>query len=477
MDHKRVGKWVLFCIPLVIGIIGFITTGMSFLDSLFNSICLYGLEIQDSPPNWLIEIARWTAPIATASGVLMILSRARNSIQNWIKFKKGKSVAVYGPETERTALLEYLGSRGIKGDDSFVRAQQYVLLNAEEQNYSFYNQYRDKLRDAEVYMKCSSIRPQSVFDPNLRLFCAEETAARLFWKQHCLYKAAKSMSYRVKIVLIGFGKLGEELIDYALQDNIFSPNQCIEYHIFDGDTRYLEIRPQLENINDKIIFHAEPWSQSLALLEEASCILFLQQAAQTAIVTDLLLATKQTKLYVFSSETMGVELLEAQNRLILYPWQKIAQNPKYVLSDQLYDAAKRINLRYAVLYAQSKEIILKENDENKEQEWIKLNSFTRYSNISAADYHDIQVLMLQEDGESTSVTQMSKEQIEYLAELEHMRWCRYHWLNNWQFGIPSDGSNKDEDSRIHVDLQPYSVLPNKEKQKDRDNITLLFSLF
>ena len=56
-----------------------------------------------------------------------------------------------------------------------------------------------------------------------------------------------------------------------------------------------------------------------------------------------------------------------------------------------------------------------------------------------------------------------------------MRWCRYHWLNNWSLGTPANGKNKDPGARIHVDLRPYAELSEAEKQKDRDNIRLLFA--
>lgn len=42
----------------------------------------------------------------------------------------------------------------------------------------------------------------------------------------------------MQIVFLDFGKLGEELLTYALQDNIFSPDQQFEYHIFGDGTRF-----------------------------------------------------------------------------------------------------------------------------------------------------------------------------------------------------------------------------------------------
>ena len=62
-----------------------------------------------------------------------------------------------------------------------------------------------------------------------------------------------------------------------------------------------------------------------------------------------------------------------------------------------------------------------------------------------------------------------------LAELEHERWCRYHYLNNWRCGVPENGANKDPVRRLHVDLRPFSALKDAEKKKDYDNLRLLLS--
>lgn len=66
-------------------------------------------------------------------------------------------------------------------------------------------------------------------DPHLRLFCPEETAARLYWRRNCLYETSCVQGHHLQIVFLGFGLLGEKLLEYALQDNIFDTKQRIEY--------------------------------------------------------------------------------------------------------------------------------------------------------------------------------------------------------------------------------------------------------
>lgn len=461
---------VALATPLILGVIGFVMSGESFLDSMFISVCLYGMEYQDPTPNTLVEIARWTAPLATASGILMIFTSVRRRLHSWLTYRHGDSVAVYGPEQEREALIGQLGARGIE-EDRFVHAHRYILMNSEEENFGFYEQNRQALEDCQVYMACSSLQAQSASRANLHLFCPEETAARLFWKRRCLYETSAAWNHQMKIVFLGFGRLGEELLIYGLQNNIFDPKQHIEYHIFGDGSAFSAIHRQLDSMGDSVTFHDAPWYDRLSLIEQAQMIVVLTQEGQLELLRQLLLAVTASMIDVFAFDRTAIGLLAGQERLIPFCWREEAGKTEYILGDQLFERAKRINLRYAHLY-EGKE----ENEETKEEAWQKLDTFTRYSNVSAADYHEMQMQILEVMGQPQDTEQMSGECLELLAELEHIRWCRYHYLNNWKWGKPENGKRKDPKNRIHMDLIPYNQLTEGEKEKDRENIRVLFSV-
>ena len=126
--------------------------------------------------------------------------------------------------------------------------------------------------------------------------------------------------------------------------------------------------------------------------------------------------------------------------------------------------AKKLNLRYAHLYSG-----IAENEETMDSQWLKLDTFTRYSNIGAANYYEVCMHIL--DGK-----ELTEERLAFLGELEHIRWCRYHYLNNWQYGIPNNGKNKDPKNRVHSLLVSYDRLAESEKEKDRENIQMLMAL-
>ncbi len=55
--------------------------------------------------------------------------------------------------------------------------------------------------------------------------------------------------------------------------------------------------------------------------------------------------------------------------------------------------------------------------------------------------------------------------VECLAELEHIRWCRYHYIHNWKYGAVTDNT-----ARTHNCLIPFNELSKEEKEKDVEAI-------
>lgn len=464
MKLKRIYRPILILIPFLLGLIGFLMAGETVLQAVYNCICLYGMGHKELPPNALIEVARWLAPLATAGSVVLVVRTLRRACRGIVARCTGRSVAVYGPAAEKDALLKELGIRGIGMDQRPVKAHSYILLGEETENLEFYRWHEKLLEEKDVYLKCSSLPAQSTGKSNLHLFCPEETAARFFWKAHCPCELSERNGHRMKIVLLGFGKLGRELIVTGLQNNIFHPDQHIEYHVFGEEKGFRKLYHRLSEISDPVIFHEELWMERLPLIEEAQMVIVAQQEEQLSLLRELTLALPGKRIHVLADQPDGVKMMDGQNPLVCFDWKRETMQLEHIVGTRLHLYAKRVNLRYAHLYQQ-----VEETAENRELEWNKLDAFTRYSNISTADYHDVRLRMLK--GEAPD-----KEQMELLAELEHIRWCRYHFLNNWKWGVPENGGNKDLKKRIHRLLIPYNELDETEKEKDRENIRMMLAL-
>lgn len=460
---KRIWKPAAIVIPFVLGMIGFGIAGEPVLQAIYKCICLYGMGHSDAPANLLIELARWLAPLATAGSVVLVVKTLRRHAGGILARWTGKSVAVYGPEEEKAALLKELGIRGIDMNKRPMKAHRYILLGGETENLDFFRNHLAK-EGKEVYLKCQALPALASDRANLHLFCPEETAARLFWQEHCLYRQSVECGHRMSVVLLGFGKLGRELLLSGLQNNIFDANQHVEYHVFGEEEGFLQVYHECGQISDPIVFHAESWKEAAELLQQAGMVIVARQEGQLALLRELTLMLPGKQIHVLGAQPDGLALMAGQAPLVCFDWKKEAMKPANILSDRLYRYAKRINLRYAHLYGG-----VEENDETCDLEWNRLDTFTRYSNLSAADYHAIQLQML--DGE-----ECTPEKLEWLAELEHIRWNRYHYLNNWVCGMPENGKNKDMVKRIHQSLRPYAELSESEREKDRENIRILLQL-
>lgn len=467
---RRVGKPLLFLLPLILGMLGlWVLDGEPVQDALFSCVSMYVLNYGDTPPNLLAELARWLSPLTTASGILMALRAVRDRFHSLERYLMGDGVAVYGPEAERSRLVGLLGKRGIEGTDEVLPARQYILLGSDADGFALCRQIRQQRPEADVFLQCADVRPKSAASPRLHLFSPEEAAARLFWREQCIYSASAKRRHRLNIVLLGGGALAENLLYYGLLDNIFDPGQVIEYHVFGASNRFAAVRTQLDQVSDPVIIHEEPWWDSLDLLNTAYLVLLLPQENQTAMAQDLLLAAPGPRVAAFTSDP-ALTLLADAGGLEVFPWLDLALKPEHILQDDLFMQAKRVNLRYAHIYSG-----VEETDQNREAEWNKLDAFTRYSNVSCADYHNIRLEMLKLMGLPADADRLPPDKMELLAELEHIRWCRYHYLNNWRRGAGENGK-KDPAARLHPDLIPYKELAETAREKDRENIRVLLGI-
>lgn len=460
-----------YVLPILLGIWGFyFVAGESFLDAIFNTVLMYVLGYGDHPVNIYVELARWIAPAVTASWFVILIYSIRDRLIHFFLFISGKSIAIYGPDEEKEPLLHDIKKYVIHGKSDFIPASKYILLNDEENNFAFFASNKEKLKNAPVYLRSQTLPANAVCDSNLHLFCPEETSARLFWKKYFLYPVSQLKNHQLNIVMIGFDKLGEDLLLFGLQNNIFSPDQKISYHIFGDGNRFQATHTELASIEDDIIFYSAPWYQHLPLINHADMVVVVTQENQVELLRELLFATTREAIHVFVSNLTRTQLLSEQSRLQIFDWKAESQKLDYIMNDTLFSRAKRINLRYAHLYSN-----VEETEENKNIEWDALDTFTRYSNVSAADYHEVRLKMLETLGLSNADF-LKSEAFELHSELEHIRWCRYHYLNNWKYGVPANGKNKDKTLRIHKDLIPYQELTDGEKDKDRENLRILHSI-
>ena len=121
-----------------------------------------------------------------------------------------------------------------------------------------------------------------------------------------------------------------------------------------------------------------------------------------------------------------------------------------IKTDKLYENAIQLNDYYRKLYGGP--------------EWKELSGFLKESNISAADYGEI----------IFALSEMNHTDRE-LAQLEHVRWSRFHYLHYWKCAEP--GMSKDPQNRLHPCLMRFEKLPLSEQQKDLEQVQMWKTIF
>jgi len=465
-------KIFAFILPFIIGGVGYYRAGEPLMDALYYSLSLYPMNLNSDKWNVLIEIARWTAPIATVGGLFLIFRTALMWLKDALKTASGGATAVYGNNQYADTLRRNV-KKGVHGDcESISGAEDQILLfDTEMENLDFYDTNREQLRGKRVFIHVDSVSPGNMRSGDLRIFSVLDITARFYWREHPLIPYFNSGNMRARIGIVGFGRLGQRILDYALLGNIYAPNQRIEYHIWGDSARYEATHTRLGGMApDEVVFHGSDWEKDGALLCGMDRIILAEENGDSLSLLDALVTLCPNQ-EIHAYDTSG----RLPERIFRHDHLRSFGNPKDILTeeniktDALYRAAKLLNYRYFLLYSGVSPQV--DSERIMEEQWAALDGFTQYANIAAADYHALRLKII-EKASRDGVT-LSRRQLD---ELEHVRWCRYHYLNNWQYGVPESGKAKDAHLRIHSCLVPFAELSEFEKDKDTEMIDLLMEI-
>lgn len=452
----RLIQILFILLPAGLGTIGFSrVNGGDIIGAAYTSCRLYGMDA-DMPDeiNGFIEAARWLAPIAAASGILLLIESFGRRFVNWFKKLNADNIVVYGNSVSSRLLLENLGSRGIMpSENRIINAKKHVILfETDQENIDFYTKNQDALDDKEVYIHLDEINELSISNAGLHVFSMTEIAARMFWREEpVLFDKVERGIY--KIIIIGFEDLGQEILKYGLLSNIYAPDQQIEYHIFGDTHHFFDWHRQLHQMSpDVIIVHEKEWCEEPELMAQADRIIFAgeDRANLTDAGTMIAYYTLKADVELFAAIHDEDVLKLIGDKDVIKPFAVMSNlcTKDYILNEKLNQEAIRTHELYNSYIT----------DPEQRVEWKDLSAFLRYSNISSADFDTVRKRYIDYYEDRISYERM----IDILTELEHIRWCRYHYINNWVLG-----KTKDKIARTHPCLVPFEALSQEEIDKDR----------
>lgn len=451
-------KWVpvLSVLPFLLGAAGYILAGERVLDALYFSLSLYFVNLVSDSSNALVEIARWTAALVTTTAVLYALKRVWTRLC-WAALCLGRdSVAVYCDGKERVTFPDSGHSVIYPGREFRPRAKSHIIMLAQDsESLAFYEANRDRLRGHPVYIGLRELDRGLMRDvPGVTFYDIDAAAARTLWKNLKLWRQGKE---QLSIVIWGGGHLGQSILDHGLLLNLFSPGQQLTYHLV-GDTALYQIsRSRFRPDNgDKVCFHASDSPEAWEAAAQADAVILAEEAPVQLLQT-LCVVCEAGTVYYYAPDEMDAGAYLKFSRL--YPFGKNLYADENIRGEALVLRAKEQHYDYAKEYGRLAP------GETADEAWRKLDGFTQWSNISAADFQEVLPDILAARPALT---------LEQLAALEHLRWCRFHTLNGWQHGIPKSGS-RDVEKKLHRCLCLYEELEPKEREKDQALILRVLS--
>ena len=447
--RKRIRKGIisiLYLIPLFVGTIGYLIQGESFSDALYGGIDLYSMGSATNVCNGYIEFARWTAPLVTATVVLCVLRSVWQSLRLRMHLLgREDSVAVYSDEKLKIAFNPT--TKVIYPGDAFKEyAKSHILLfSSDEKNLRFYEEHKEELSEKAVYMGLRDLELGCMKEmKNVTLFDVNGSIARLLWKDIAIWE--KQIS-NCKIVVYGDGALAQTIMATGLQRNLFSLEQKLEYYVISQRHYFMRKHHDMPLMNgDSIHYYAMDENIIWDIIAAADIVIIAEKIELDQLQTIIVRAEKASVYYYSQEEGDTVSYLAFDG---LIPFGRNAE----VLTDE--NIRKQEMVRKAVLFNEKYA-----EEYQGEKDWNKLSGFLKASNISSVDYGEVIAALPSIISDET------------IAELEHIRWCRFHYLNYWKYGLPENGQRKDPKNRVHRDLKPYNELDEEEKEKDNIAVRL-----
>lgn len=441
---------LLCIIPFILGCFGYRNAGETISNSMYDAFVLYFVNPVSDELNVFIQIARWTAPLATASGIIYIVQRLWKNLSWRINCLSGDCVEVYSDADIEVNMgsdvkVRYMGKEFGGHAESCV-----IMFESDVDSFGFYEDHKDKLENRKVYIGLNDIEYgllRSEERDNVVLFDINGSIARQLWKNIALWERAyKEGKSEFTITIIGSGMLAQNIMSSALLLNNFSTEQHIVYNFVSGSRNYENKHSGMNLWNkDEIKFYAPGAPKVFDVLKQSDIVVIADELPVDELQT-ICVNCATREIFYYSPKRDCLEKYLSFARLVPFGSDEDILTDENIRRGALISTAKELNDAYSRTYGGPS--------------WKKLSGFLKWSNISAADYKDVIVYLSQNEHYDE----------ERLAILEHIRWCRFYTLNYWKYGVTDKKGGKDPENRIHLCLVDYDSLDIIDKEKDRDNI-------
>lgn len=474
-----------------------------------------------------LEIARWGGLLVTGTFFFKLLSRIAAGMNADYKIRHQEAVGIHGSEHYKLLLGSALGDEAITQDvpEKFAARRHILAFDEDRQTLEYLSEHlaqfpgmqaengvMNAVAPGMIYLCVLSSSHTKYSSEGFVVNNMAEDCARLYWKRH--YIRLFSGKPERKVVLLGFGHYGQALLGQALMVNVFLRDQPgIEYHVFGDSRAYRCLHPGIERFarvnpadggedGDVLVFHDEPWEESLPCFEEADRIILCDDSDETNIRMLSWLVEHRTgqHIHIRIRDERMIEALypeyrarEAEaRRITAFGTDRSLYTRELILDEELLKMAKRVHARYLhrIGLEQCRTCprydgrcsCIERCPQTFDESWNNLGVFLQRSNICVADHMDVKLRqVLRRDCEVNRETleaykaafaaPIIRERLDEYLELEHRRWMRYHFFNGWTYSPEMDRERKK-----HNRLVPYEELPAGQRSKDLDAYEMILDL-
>ncbi|MCQ2452945.1 MAG: hypothetical protein MJ075_07450, partial [Oscillospiraceae bacterium] len=407
-------------LPFFIGLLGYLQQGYPFIKGVYGSLCFYFVSVYSTESSFLLDLARWTAPICLATGVLYSLSGFMNYLDKVRTSLHKDAVVIYCDQEELAhaqilkedvphAVLELLNPKtGIKLYPDV--STQVLMFGDDMKNLEFAYQNEAVLKGKTLCMKLRKIDSDLLGKSNIRYFNTNELVGSIFWEKYPLFRETGSNLADVHVAILGSGELAEKLLVGAILHNIFRLDQKITYHLFGNFDAFLALHGKSRLMNkDRILVHEDSWLNHLDLLKGMSRIV-LAEEENLGNLSRLLHICPEVPLYVHSKEIVDLSKFFLSGNITCFGRDENVYTGRFILGDSRYAKGKELHYMTMLLGREEPQ----DPEAFKEQEWRKLDGFTQSSYRAIADYYDLYTDYLDACGIET-------HDLEEMTALEHIR--------------------------------------------------------
>lgn len=508
---------ILGIVTVLVGTVGFLLNDTPPYESFLDGLSFLTLNLNAEPTNVFIEIARWLGFVFAMglvySIVKMALNRSAEDIAMRRALHKPNPVAIHGDGVFALALAENMGPSAICSDlpSSYKAPTQVLLFSSDDDAMDFFSKNRSRLLAAEeVYVSLDNVCPDAANAEGVFVFSMADICAQLYWDEHPVITAEK-------IALIGTGAYAEALLTQGLLVNIFDVPGGVNYLAIGDYSEYRNLHRSLDAAmrlnNDSLVFVDEPWYECLDQLAQCDRIILCGTSDENIKVASALRRSViPPSIHLRADSVACLDFIGERDRVDVFGTTDQLCTSSIIVQQAHHKAGKICDITYRmgtpecngcmrfagfpeedITYDLPEDEKLRIKNERLDaiqhekcltcerfkKDWSNMTDFQRRSNyaVAAHDAHKAVLLRERENagrGELRDFAALPLEERDRLQEIEHMRWCRFHYLNNWIYGTTEDGKRNPE-ARIHPLLVPYNELSRFEKDKDGDSYMTLSS--